>query len=237
MDPQHTVIAVHVEHETGVLGDSQNRALAADVTWTAQVLAALLAVLAHNKGSLKPSLKESWQRSGYRQSRSWALVSGDDWQAEELFKGWRPSSFFQQVAAVGKGRLAPPKYANELLDPQKSLDSAGIYPSDEPVQLGFDQWRAGAPSLDWLSPDIYVDDFAKWVAAYFRPEPRCLFPSRDLLSATCSRRWVSSVPQNSPRSALGRGRPAIRVPTIACAPCPTASHSTRDSAIFAVVCR
>ena len=178
-DPQHTVIAIQVENETGLLGDSRDRSPAAEAAWNAPVPPPLLDYLARNQGALAPTLETLWRSHGSRRAGTWAEVFGADWQAEEVFMAWTVSRFVDGVAAAGKAKLALPMYTNAWLGPQKPEDTAGAYPSGAPVPRVFDVWRVGAPHLDWLSPDIYVDDFRGWCAAYrqshnplFIPESR-----------------------------------------------------------------
>lgn len=178
-DPGHVVIAVQVENETGLLGDSRDRSPAAERAWREPVPSSLLAGLAHRRAQLSPSLAALWKQHGERTSGSWPEVFGDDWQADELFMAWAVSHFVDTVAAAGKSALVLPMYANAWLGPQSVQDNAGTYPSGGPVPRVFDIWAAGAPHLDWLSPDVYVDDFAGWAAAYshagnplFVPESR-----------------------------------------------------------------
>ncbi len=44
----------------------------------------------------------------------------------------------------------------------------GQYPSAGPLPHLLDVWRAGAPAIDFLSPDIYFTNFAEWCAKYTR---------------------------------------------------------------------
>ena len=44
----------------------------------------------------------------------------------------------------------------------------GQYPSAGPLPHLIDVWRAGAPSVDFLSPDIYFTAFAEWARRYTR---------------------------------------------------------------------
>jgi beta-galactosidase GanA len=178
-DPEHVVIAVQVENETGLLGDSRDRSPAAERAWREPVPDQLMASLARRRGQLQPTLAALWQQHGERTSGSWREVFGDDWQAEELFMAWAVGHYVDTVAAAGKAALALPMYANAWLGPQSAGDRAGAYPSGGPVPRVFDAWKAAATHLDWLSPDIYVDDFAGWSAAYaldgnplFVPESR-----------------------------------------------------------------
>ena len=170
VDARHTVIAVQVENETGILGDSRDRSPGAEAAWHGSVPAALMDHLVRNKDRVAPSLAAAWARGGCRRAGSWAQVFGADWQAEELFMAWGMSRFTDRVAAAGKARLALPMYANAWLGPTTPGEKAGDYPSGGPVPRVFDIWKIGAPTLDWLSPDIYVPDYAHWVSAFARPD-------------------------------------------------------------------
>jgi hypothetical protein len=89
---------------------------------------------------------------------------------------WGVGRLVERVASAGKARLPLPMYANAWLGPQKPEDKAGDYPSGGPVPRVFDIWRVAAPSLAWLSPDIYVDDFAGWAKSYTRPDNPLFIP-------------------------------------------------------------
>lgn len=176
VDPQHTVIAVQVENETGVLGDSRDRSAAADAAWSGPVPSSLMTYFGSHKGRLALSLEALWGKNGYRNAGTWAQVFGNSWEAEELFMAWGTSRMVERVAAAGKSRLALPMYANAWIGPQKPGEPAGNYPSGGPVPRVFDIWHAGAPSIDWLSPDIYVEDFTTWAAQYARPDNMLFVP-------------------------------------------------------------
>ncbi len=176
-DPQHTVIAVQVENEAGLLDDSRDRSDLADRAWRAPVPATILARL--RRGNLQPALQALWAANGSRTGGTWSQVFGDDWQAHEAFMAWGVSRYIDHVATAGKRELALPMYANAWLGPQNAGDEAGAYPSGGPVPRVFDIWQANAPHLDWLSPDIYVDDYTGWAGQYaanqggvFVPEAR-----------------------------------------------------------------
>ena len=50
----------------------------------------------------------------------------------------------------------------------------GKYPSGGPLPHVFDMWRAAAPSIDFLSPDIYADEFS-WVCKEYTRSGNPLF--------------------------------------------------------------
>jgi hypothetical protein len=44
----------------------------------------------------------------------------------------------------------------------------GQYPSAGPLPHLFDVWRAAAPSIDFLAPDVYFQNFTEWARRYKR---------------------------------------------------------------------
>jgi hypothetical protein len=92
---------------------------------------------------------------------------------------WGFSTFVDRVARAGLEEHPLPVYTNAWLGPQPNAQLPGQYPSGGPVSRMIDVWQIGAPSLDFLAPDIYIEDFAGTLAAYdvagnpiFIPEAR-----------------------------------------------------------------
>lgn len=166
VDTDHRVIQVRVNNESGLLRDSRDRSPLADAAWKEAVPAPLLKFLAAHRASLKPELDALWSRQGRRMSGSWAEVFGTDWQAEEVFMAWHFGRYMEALAAAGKQALALPMYANGWLAPQEGQPTAGQYPSGGPAKRVLDVWRAAAPSLDMLSPDIYTPNVKQVLADY-----------------------------------------------------------------------
>ena len=84
-----------------------------------------------------------------------------------------------QVAAAGKAEYPLPLYANAALrdpiapGPTVNWESGG--PTDDVLPI----WKAAAPALDLLAPDIYMDDYAKVdkvMELYRRPDNPLLIP-------------------------------------------------------------
>ena len=67
-------------------------------------------------------------------------------------------------------------YANAWLGPQPGQPRAGNYPSGGPVGRVIDVWKAAAPSLDLVGPDIYVADVKSVLADYARPDNPLFVP-------------------------------------------------------------
>jgi Domain of unknown function (DUF5597)/Beta-galactosidase len=179
IDPDHTVVAVQVQNEVGLLGDSRDRGSLADAAWAGQVPTELLRGLTSRGAELQQWVRELWQRHGSRVSGTWAEVFGVERDAEEVFMSWAFSRFVDRVARAGIAEHPLPMFTNAWLGPQPNADIPGRYPSGGPVSRMIDIWQIGAPSLDFLAPDIYIDDFAGTLAAYdvagnaiFVPEAR-----------------------------------------------------------------
>jgi beta-galactosidase GanA len=76
--------------------------------------------------------------------------------------------------AAGKKRYALPMYVNAALN--RTGKKPGEYPSGGPLPHLIEVWKAGAPSLDFLAPDIYFPNFVQLAAKYDRPDNVLFIP-------------------------------------------------------------
>lgn len=175
-DPDHRVIMVQVNNETGMLHDSRDRSPLANAAWAQAVPSELVDYLRAHQGALRPEMDAVWARQGRRTSGTWAQVFGTDWQAEEVFMAWHFASYMETLAAAGKKALPLPMYTNAWLGPQESQPVAGQYPSGGPGKRVIDIWKAAAPSLTMLAPDIYLPDAKAPMADYARRDNPLFIP-------------------------------------------------------------
>lgn len=183
VDTEHTVIMMQVQNEAGLLGDSRDRSPLAEKAWNSPVPSELMAYLQKNKGQLLPEVSEVWGAQGFRSSGTWPQVFGTSPHAEEIFMAWHVARYIGKVAEAGKAEHPIPMYANAwLVQNEKQLP--GGYPSGGPVSRVMDIWRAAAPQIDLLAPDIYLPDFKGVCASYARsgnplfiPEARASVPN------------------------------------------------------------
>ena len=89
---------------------------------------------------------------------------------------WHFARYTEAVTAAGKREYPMPMFVNAALI--RPGHQPGQYPSGGPLPHLIDVWRAAAPSIDFLSPDIYFQNFAEWARRYARPATRCSFPRR-----------------------------------------------------------
>jgi hypothetical protein len=172
-DPQHTVIMMQVENETGKLHDSRDRSALAEAAWRSPVPPALMNYLSENRARLHPELTRVWGSNGFKTSGTWPEVFGAGLQADEIFMAWHIARYVGKVTEAGKAELPIPMYANAWLV-QNENQAPGGYPSGGPNPHVHDIWRAAAPQIDLLAPDIYVPDF-KGVCAQFTRNGNPLF--------------------------------------------------------------
>lgn len=163
----HTVVMVQVENEIGMIPDARDHSAAADAAFGEPVPEGLMAYLQAHRASLHPTLAARWEAAGERSSGTWAEIFGEGNATEELFMAWHYARYVEQVTAAGKGAYPLPMYVNAaLIRPGRR---PGEYPSAGPLPHLIDVWRAGAPSVDFLAPDIYFPNFVEWVCQYDRP--------------------------------------------------------------------
>lgn len=180
VDRDQTVIMMQVENEVGLLGDSRDRSALASAAWEQQVPAALMSYLSAHRADLRPALLEVWRRQGFRQTGTWAEVFGTDSAAEEIFMAWGFGRYVDTVAKAGAVEYPLPMYSNAWLGPQPGALQPGTYPSGGPVAQMMDVWKAAAPSLALLAPDIYIDDFNGTLTEFKRPDNPIFIPEARL---------------------------------------------------------
>jgi hypothetical protein len=101
-----------------------------------------------------------------------------DWKfysfyTEELFSAWNYALYTERIAAAGKKEYPLPMYVNAWLKQPFSY-WPGRYPSGGPLPQVLDIWRAAALSIDFLAPDIYMDEFT-WVCEEYTRSGNPLF--------------------------------------------------------------
>jgi beta-galactosidase GanA len=163
---RHTVILVQVENEIGMIPEARDRHPAADAAFAGPVPAELMDYLVRHRATLAPELRDRWAAQGGHASGPWQEVFGKGPATAELFMAWSFGRYVDAVAAAGRHEYPLPLYANAALI--RPGFQPGQYPSAGPLPHLIDVWRAAAPTLDFISPDIYFPDFAEWADRYAR---------------------------------------------------------------------
>jgi len=142
-DPDNRVIMVQVENETGTYQCVRDHSPAAEKAFNAPVPADVA------------------KRMGVK-GGTWRQAFGD--HADEYFHAWAIASYVDAVAKAGKAVKPLPMYVNAAVpDPLKPNLDPRNYASGGPTFQTIDIWKASAPDIDVLSPDIYNHDHAAYM--------------------------------------------------------------------------
>ncbi len=172
-----TVIMMQIENEIGMLEDARDYSKEANALFNSDVSSALINCLTKNKKTLHPKMLEKWGNHGFKTTGTWQEIFGDDIYTDEIFMAWSYSQYVERLAQSARAIHNIPLFVNAAMNSRGR--KPGEYPSAGPLAHLIDVWRCGAPSIDFLSPDIYDKDFAGWVTQYklhnnplFIPEAR-----------------------------------------------------------------
>lgn len=178
VDQEHrTVIMMQVENETGLIDTDRDYSPEASAKFASPVPKELMDYLEAHRDRLAPALEEAWSGQHDRRAGTWTDVFGDF--APEAFSAWYVARYVDGVAAAGKQEYPLPMYVNcALMNPGDV--GPGDYNSGGPGVHVLDIWKAAAPHIDVLSPDIYFADFLKTAAAYTRPDNPLFVPETGL---------------------------------------------------------
>lgn len=135
VDPEHTVIMVQVENETGTWGCVRDYSAQADRLFDGPVPGRLLRGL-----HLRPG--------------TWRQVFGP--KAGEFFHAWNIARFVDKVAAAGKAVYPLPMYVNAALRPPFHPGPPITYESGGPTSDALPVWKVAAPAINVIGPDIYM---------------------------------------------------------------------------------
>lgn len=139
-DTQHTVLMVQVQNEPGAWGTVRGYSPFAQELFNSPVPAGVLAAK-----NISP-----------KSNQNWTDVFGND--ANEFFQVWHVAKYIGKVAAAGKAIYPIPFYVNGSIRNPLNPGWPPTYEVGGPNDNVFDLWKAAAPAVDILSPDIYIGD-------------------------------------------------------------------------------
>jgi len=151
-DPQRTVIMVQPQNEPGTYGSVRDFSPLAQKVFEGPVPDALLKKLGKSPGT-------------------WREVFGAD--ADEYFHAWHIAHYIDQVAEAGKAVYPLPMYINAALRGPFNPGQPGQYASGGPTDNVLDVYKAAAPHIDLLAPDIYMPEYTHYTTVldrYARPD-------------------------------------------------------------------
>lgn len=165
-DPQHTVIMVQVQNEPGSWYSVRDYSPAAQQLFEQPVPEALLQAEVLQQLNIPADAKGTWEE-----------VFGKD--ADEYFQAWHVASYIGYVASAGKAVNPLPMYVNVALRDPLSNPPATQYESGGATDNVIPIWKAAAPSIDLVAPDIYLrgdKTVLKVIELYTRPDNALMVP-------------------------------------------------------------
>ena len=157
-DPRHTVLMVQVENEINAYGSARDYSPEATRLFEGQVPAEFAAAMKVKAGT-------------------WAEAFGAE--AENTFQTWSIARYVEQVAKAGKAEYALPLYLNHSLEDPLRAPREGRLAWPAMTDHVLDIWKATAPSLDLIAPDIYMSQYAQYekvLDAYARKDNALFVP-------------------------------------------------------------
>jgi hypothetical protein len=178
-DGEHnTVIMVQVENEIGMLPCARDMSETANQLYASPVPDKLLSYLDTHGETLVDELCSQWETAGRRMAGTWEEVFGPGDATEEIFMAWYYAVFADRLASAGKSEYPLPMYVNAALN--RPGHRPGQYPSAGPLPHLLDIWKAGAPAIDFLSPDVYFPEYDEWISKYPRSDNPLFVPENTL---------------------------------------------------------
>lgn len=141
---EHTVLMMQVENESGGIGAARDFSAASNREFVGAVPAELVKAMGSKPGT-------------------WSEVFRST--ADESFQAWHQARYINAIVEAGKREFNIPMYCNVWLAyppgelPERHIATPGIgYPSGGPNQLMLPLWKAAAPAIDLIGPDVYSSD-------------------------------------------------------------------------------
>ncbi len=165
VDKAHgTVIMIQIENEIGMLEDARDYSAAANKAFEANVPTEFINYLKQNKKRLHPQMLAKWEKQGCLTQGNWQTIFGNDLYTDEIFMAYYYAKYVEHLAQTARSIYNVPLFVNAAMNSRGR--KPGEYPSAGPLAHLIDVWHCGAPSIDFLSPDLYDDGFTNWVAQY-----------------------------------------------------------------------
>ena len=172
---QHTVVMIQMENEVGLHGHPRDYCPLAEKAYKEQVPKELIEWLKTHKKELLLETSSAWETNGFKETGTWEEVFGPADRAAEIFMAWHYASYMERITEAGKKEYDLPTFVNAwIVQPEDTRP--GNYPSGGPQAQNHDIWRAAAPHIDILSPDIYLNDFPTVLSLYSRSSNPVFIP-------------------------------------------------------------
>lgn len=178
VDNNNTVIMIQIENEIGMLESARDYSPEANEMFAQPVPEKLMNYLVDNKNTLHSHLLDKWSKSGFKTVGTWTEIFGEDIYTDEIFMAYHYALYVERMAQSARLAYNVPLYVNAAMNSRDR--KPGEYPSAGPLAHLMDIWRCIAPSIDFISPDIYDKGFAHWASQYKSPTNALFIPEMRL---------------------------------------------------------
>lgn len=146
-DQEGCISMIQIENEIGMLESARDHSPLAQSVYLEGIPDQLSEILNLKSGS------------------AWQAASNDPDEADEMFMAWNYARYVENLAKAARAKLPEtPLYVNAAMDSRGR--KPGQYPSAGPLAKLEKIWKAGAPSIDFISPDLYDPPFKPWFKQY-----------------------------------------------------------------------
>ena len=172
-DKQRLVCIVQVQNEMGAFMDIDHGKEAQEA-FREQVPADIMKYMKEHEATLEKRLLKQWNDHGKKQTGTWTEVFGDTDYTKQLFMAYGFSRYANHIAKAGKAAYDIPMYVNCWMADENWEHHR--YPNGGPRSIVMDIYKACAPSIDIISPDIYVDNVRDIFHEYHRTDNPLFIP-------------------------------------------------------------
>lgn len=169
-EAEKTVLAVQIENEMGYANTDRDYSEEAEQDYQALVPTELKNV----------EIPDAWGETapfGRNGMSPWKATFGR--YSHEVFSAWYTAVYVGTLAKEGKGIYDIPLYTNVMIG-ESGFEEAGLcYNAGAAVSRMLDIWKAAAPELDFIAPDIYNPtryDYDRICRAYHRRDNPLVIP-------------------------------------------------------------
>ncbi len=192
---ENTVLMIQVENEVGMLPVAREYGAAAERLFHEAVPEELVRRLGAVPGGATGGLAardpalvsasggpvgeghtlwRDWQDHGALKQGDWSTLFGEGDVSAEAFTAWYYARYVEVITEAGKAVYPLPMYVNAALN--RIGKAPGEYPSGGPLPHLLEVWKAGAPALDLIAPDIYFNHFNDLATRYKRSDNPLFIP-------------------------------------------------------------
>jgi len=194
LDEEHsTVVMVQVENEVGCLGDSRDRSELAEARFSAPLPDEFCDFLSRDWSGFNDTFQRNLgelRQFTVHKGMTWKDLPGNSKRIDELFMAFFYAQYVDGIAAAGRSVYPLPLYTNvwqNIIDSDTDTNlppivgggsDPGDYPSGGGVIDVLDVWQAFTPSLEFIAPDIYLNDYATSCRKYRHNDQPLFIPEQ-----------------------------------------------------------